>query len=430
MMCGAGKCSGPRLWKTKTIFPARQNGSVGRESITRATTRKRLKVMKRLLFFAGLLSILASCSKEPQEGPAQPETKALEVALNSFTYESLMTDLSERTSLGEVVLRDGDLTRSVSLTASDNLDPDQAGMLVFNSAAADSVDLTVSPGYVAVRMTVDGRQKAWIAYGDPETQEAVEDRYASLGAATKSGAAVMTRSAVAGGAMCLDLTAMAESMGSDYVLPDVEEVPDAVATKGFFSNLFKKVASLFKSAPKPAPKTPTIDIYLCKERGANPATHEMNWQVNDAISSLKDVQGNVKFNVHIVGCDFKGSNDADKDVTNFRNWVRNGSYRNTDGIFFLCRWGGWKGYLGMAYVGDYDVNNDRQAYGVSCTNAWNKYTMAHEMGHNFGAQHVKAKWYQLFVADLMSDSSFDWMGSGKHKDGKNREEIKRRLTLR
>ena len=386
--------------------------------------------MKRLLFFAGLLSILASCSKEPQEGPAQPETKALEVALNSFTYESLMTDLSERTSLGEVVLRDGDLTRSVSLTASDNLDPDQADALVFNSADADSVDLTVAATYVAVRMTVDGRQKAWIAYGDPETQEAVEERYASLGAATKSGAAVMTRSAVAGGAMCLDLTAMAESMGSDYVLPDVEEVPDAVATKGFFSNLFKKVASLFKSAPKPAPKTPTIDIYLCKERGANPATHEMNWQVNDAISSLKDVQGNVKFNVHIVGCDFKGSNDADKDVTNFRNWVRNGSYRNTDGIFFLCRWGGWKGYLGMAYVGDYDVNNDRQAYGVSCTNAWNKYTMAHEMGHNFGAQHVKAKWYQLFVADLMSDSSFDWMGSGKHKDGKNRDEIKRRLTLR
>lgn len=388
--------------------------------------------MKRLLFFAGLLSILASCSKEPQEGPAQPETKALEVALNSFTYESLMTDLSERTSLGEVVLRDGDLTRSVSLTASDNLDPDQAGMLVFNSAAADSVDLTVSPGYVAVRMTVDGRQKAWIAYGDPETQEAVEDRYASLGAATKSGAAVMTRSAVAGGAMCLDLTTMAESMGSNYVLPDVEEVPDAVATKGFFSNLFKKVTSVFKPAPKPAPKTPTIDIYLCKERGANPLTHEMNWQVNDAISSLKDVQGNVKFNVHIVGCDFEGSNDSSKDLTNFRSWVRNGLYRNTDGIFFLCRWGGWgSSVLGCAYVGDYDVNSDRQAYGVSCTNAWFKYTMAHEMGHNFGAQHVEMSWYDyLWNSDLMCPTDSGPFKTCKHKNAKNREEIKRRLTLR
>lgn len=388
--------------------------------------------MKRLLFFAGLLSILASCSKEPQEGPQQPETKALEVALNSFTYESLMTDLSERTSLDKVVLSDGELTRSVSLTASDNLDPDQADALVFNSADADSVDLTVAPGYVAIRMTVDGQQKAWIAYGDPETQEAVEQRYASLGAATKSGAAVMTRSAVAGGALCLDLTAMAESMGSDYVLSDVEDVQDAVATKGLFSNLFKKVVGVFKPAPKPAPKTPTIDIYLCKERGANPLTHEMNWQVNDAISSLKDVQSNVKFNVHIVSCDFKGSNDAAKDAANFRNWVQKGSFRNTDGIFVLCRWGGWGiSTLGYAYIGDYDVNNDRQSYAITCTNAWYKYCMAHEIGHNFGAEHVEMHWYDyLWNTDLMTPGDAGPFKTCKHKNAKNREEIKRRLTLR
>ncbi|BCG54350.1 M12 family metallo-peptidase [Alistipes indistinctus] len=388
--------------------------------------------MKRLLFFAGLLSILASCSKEPQEGPQQPETKALEVALNSFTYESLMTDLSERTSLDKVVLSDGELTRSVSLTASDNLDPDQADALVFNSADADSVDLTVAPGYVAIRMTVDGRQKAWIAYGDPETQEAVEQRYASLGAATKSGSAVMTRSAVAGGALCLDLTAMAESAGSDYVLPDVEDVQDAVATKGLFSNLFKKVVGVFKPAPKPAPKTPTIDIYLCKERGANPLTHEMNWQVNDAISSLKDVQSNVKFNVHIVNCDFKGSDNNQNDLANFRTWVQRNSYRNTNGVFVLCRWGGWSGgKLGCAYVGDYDVNNDRQSYAITCTNAWYKYCMAHEIGHNFGAEHVEMRWYDyLWNSDVMCPTDSGPFKTCKHKDAKNREEIKRRLTLR
>lgn len=388
--------------------------------------------MKRLLFFAGLLSILASCSKEPQEGPQQPETKALEVALNSFTYESLMTDLSERTSLDKVVLSDGELTRSVSLTASDNLDPDQADALVFNSADADSVDLTVAPGYVAIRMTVDGRQKAWIAYGDPEIQEAVEERYASLGAATKSGSAVMTRSAVAGGALCLDLTAMAESMGSDYVLSDVEDVQDAVATKGLFSNLFKKVVGVFKPAPKPAPKTPTIDIYLCKERGANPLTHEMNWQVNDAISSLKDVQSNVKFNVHIVSCDFKGSNDLHKDMDNFRNWAKKSSFRNTEGIFVLCRWGGWSGSKsGCAYCPDYDVNNDRQSYAITCTNAWYKYSMAHEIGHNFGAEHVEMHWYDyLWNSDVMCPTDSGPFKTCKHKNAKNREEIKRRLTLR
>lgn len=388
--------------------------------------------MKRLLFFAGLLSILASCSKEPQEGPAQPETKALEVALNSFTYESLMTDLSERTSLGEVVLRDGDLTRSVSLTASDNLDPDQAGMLVFNSAAADSVDLTVSPGYVAVRMTVDGRQKAWIAYGDPETQEAVEDRYASLGAATKSGAAVMTRSAVAGGAMCLDLTTMAESMGSDYVLPEVADMPENVATRGIFSSIWNKVVQIFKPTPKPAPKAPTIDIYLCKEKGASPMEHEMNWQVNDAIVSLKDVQSNVKFNVHIADSNFKGSDNSKEDLAEFRRWVWNSYGSSTDGIFVLCRWGGWdNNVLGRAYVGDYDVNNDRQSYAISCTNGWYSFCMAHEIGHNFGAQHVEMKWYDyLWNSDLMCPTDSGPFKTNKHKNAKNREEIKRRLTFR
>lgn len=388
--------------------------------------------MKRLLFFAGLLTILASCSKEPQEGPQQPETKALEVALNSFTYESLMNDLAERTSLDEVVLRDGELMRSVSLSASDNLDPDQAGVLVFNSADADSVDLTVSPGYVAVRMTVDGQQKAWIAYGDPETQEAVEERYASLGAATKSGASVMTRSAVAGGAMCLDLTAMAESMGGDYVLPDVEDIPEGVVTKGFFSNLWNKVVQVFKPTPAPAPKAPTIDIYLCKERGANPAEHEMNWQVNDAIVSLKDVQSNVKFNVHIVSCDFKGCNDSSKDLSNFRSWVQKSSYRNKDGIFVLCRWGGWgDNVLGRAYMWDYDVNYDRKAYAVSCTNAWFSFCMAHEIGHNFGADHVEMSWYDyLYNSDLMCPLDSGPFKTNKHKNSANRAEIKKHLTLR
>lgn len=385
---------------------------------------------KKLLVTALTAVLLGACSKEAPEGPTGgAENKPLEVALNSFTYGSLMTDLSERSSLGEVILRDGDLTRSVSLTASDNLDPDQADALVFTSAEADSVDLTVSPGYVAVRMTVGGRQKAWIAYDDPETQEAVEARYASLGAATKSGPAVMTRSAVDGGAFSLDLTAMAESLGGDYVLPEVDAVPEDVATRGLFSALWDKVKQVFKPAPASVVKTPTVDIYLCKERGSNPLTHEMNWQVNDAISSLKDVQNNVKFNVHIVGCDFHGGNISDNALPNFRNWVRKSSYRNTDGIYFLCRWGGWEdGTLGMAYRGDYDVNRDRQAYGISCTNAWNKYTMAHEMGHIFGAKHVSSPW--LVGSDVMIAISSDWLSSGKHKDSKNREEIKRRLTLR
>ena len=133
----------------------------------------------------------------------------------------------------------------------------------------------------------------------------------------------------------------------------------------------------------------------------------------------------------ILNCDFKGASDSNKALDDFRTWVNNSQYKNTNGIFILCRRGGWSdNTLGRAYLRDYNVNNDLKAYGISATNAWNKFTMAHEIGHIFGAEHVTPKWYQIFwTADLMSSKSYDWLGSGKHKDDANRKEIKKRLTL-
>lgn len=383
-----------------------------------------------------MAALLASCSKEPAEVPEGPASEPLEVNLTSFTYEGLMTELSERTSLDRVVLSDGIVTRTVSLTASDDLDPDQASVLVFNSAERDSVDLTVTPSYVAIRMSCEGRHRAWIAYGDPEMQAAVEDRYASLTVDTKSGTPVLTRSG-AGGALALDLTAMAEAMTAraeaseeGYVLPDVPEPAGEVATRSLFSNLFSTIVSTFRPATRAVVKTPTVNIYLLKEQGANPLTHEMNWQVNDAIKSVRDVESNVRFNVHIQNINYKGTSDANYTLTMFDYYVGL-KYRGVNGIFVLCRWGGWKNNtLGMSHIGAYAVDRQAPACVVSCTNSWNKHTMAHEIGHSLGAQHVKVPWYKLIGCDLMNAASSDWLSSGKHKDKGNRAVIKKALTPR
>lgn len=403
------------------------------------THLKTIRVMKKILFMASALALLASCSNTDDVPVPSPDQEPLTIDLKSMNYEGVMTLLSEQTSLKEVTFTDGGQTRTVSeLVASDNLDPDQAEALLFHSAnVEDSLDLTVTPEYVSVRMSVDGRQMAYMTFADANQQNEIIGLYEEVVPATRSGAPVVTRSA-SGESFSLDLTGVREAMQAKheaegtYALPEHElKYQASVVSRGWFSNLFKKVAAVFKPAPAPVVKTATIDIYLLRERGSNPVTHEMNWQVNDAISALKDVHGNVRFNVHIENCDFRGSNNSHTDLANFRKWVQNSRYKNTNGIFFLCRWGGWGDVLGRAYIGDYNVNNDLRAYGISATNAWNKFTMAHEMGHTFGAEHVSAKWYQVFwSADLMSSGSYDWLSSGKHKDGTNRDRIKSRLTLK
>ena len=392
--------------------------------------------MKRTLIFAAVLTMLAACSNEmelTETTAAKAEEKTV-IDLGAMTYEGVMETLASKTELNNVEFKDGALTRTTSLTASDATDPEQSGQLVFNSAAADSVELAVTPSYVSVRITVDGEMYAYLAYADDAEQAQVEQVYTANLPVTRAGEPPVAR--VAGGtALKMNLTRMHNGMETGATLQGSfeQEIANGDATtRGFFSNLWKKVTSVFKPAPAPVVKTPTIDIYMMKEKGANPATHEMNWQANDAISSLKDVQSNVKFNVHIVNCDFKGSNNSVNDLPNFRSWVQNSSYRNTDGVFVLCRWGGWSNnVLGRGYVDDYNVNNDRKSYCISSTSAWNKYCVAHEIGHNLGAQHVTSKWYQyLFASDVMGEQIYMWSSSGKHKDSANRNRIKENLTLR
>ncbi|WP_455592290.1 M12 family metallo-peptidase [Bacteroides sp.] len=395
--------------------------------------------MNKVFFLASALALLASCGNHDELAAPVPEQAPLSIDLLSMNYEGVMTLLSEQTSLKGVTFKDGDLTRTVGeLSALDNLDPDQAELLAFNSVnPSDSLDMSVTPDYVSVCMNRNGERIAYLTYADAARQNEIINLYEEVAPATRSGNPAVTRSAD-GGSFKVNLTEIAMAMEKKYEAEGTYELPEkelsyqepSAATRGLFSNLFKKVSSVFKAAPAPVVKTPTIDIYLLREKGSNPVTHEMNWQVNDAISALKDVQGNVKFNVHIANCDYRGSNDAGAALEGFTSWVKKSSYKNTNGIFILCRWGGWSHNLGMAWMNDYNVNNDLKAYGVSATNAWNKFTMAHEIGHIFGADHVSPKWYQVFwSADLMASSSYDWLSSGKHKDSGNRNVIKKNLTL-
>lgn len=397
--------------------------------------------MKKVFFLASALVVLAACSNDDELPAPSPEREPISIDLKSMNYESIMTLLSKQTSLKDVTFTDGATIRNISeLVASTNLDPRQAGVLIFNSAnTEDSLDLTISPEYVAVRMNVEGKQMAYMAFADQSQQNEITGLYEETIPATRSDKSVVTRSA-SGESFCLDLTTVREQMKAKYVAEGTYALPERelkyqtlAVTRSFISDMFQAIiAALYKDALTQAfAPTPTIDVYLLREKGANPVYHEMNWQVNDAINSLKNIQNKVNFNVHIENCNFSGTYDSNYDIDCFRTWIKKSKYANTNGIFILCRWGGWDNVLGRGELDSYNVNDDLKAYAISATNAWNKFTMAHEMGHIFGAQHVQTEWWQLFRGvDLMSATSYDWLSSGQHKDKNNRERIKENMTVK
>lgn len=392
--------------------------------------------MKKLFLLVGVIMALASCSKRAfDEQPVEPTVTTVEVDLNNFTYEELLNKLTAATDLEHVVLKDGDSSYTVSFGALTHIGSGDEPVLMLQADGSTSshfTDLNVSPQCIAIRHYNGDEAKAWVIYSDPEMQTAVEQCYGELNTFTKSGEPAVTPGVDGHTAMSFDLSSwgnLVATKGSGFEIPRDANIPELPETKASqYESTIEHLRA--KYIPQTKASYPTISIWMIKESGANPLYHEMQWQVGDAQHSLTDVQWRVYTEYYTRSSDFRGSSDAESDLYRFRDWVRNGTYKDTDGVFMLCRWGGWgSGVLGIAFVGDYNVNYDRQGYGLSCTTCWYKCNMAHEVGHIFGAEHVPMKWYDyLYNSDLMCPQTGGPGKNWRHTDQNNRNYVYESMT--
>ncbi|MEG1766545.1 MAG: hypothetical protein RR254_07785 [Muribaculaceae bacterium] len=377
--------------------------------------------MKKLLLLMisfVVLNCFSSCDNEKDNPNNYPKIK---VDLNTMNYQSLMELLSSKNSLHNIEFVDGKEVFHVDeLTASDITDPKQSKTLVFNSTA-DSLELMVSPAYATIRMLVDGQRLAYIAYADKVQQSEIVDFYNST-FPPADGEEPAVGSTNNGGFIRMDMSALEKQKqineNSMKAIPTVSHQGLGVTS----SDLFNKIVSSFAPTQIQTPKTPFIDIYMLREKGANPIMHEIYWQVNDMIYSLHDVQNNVIFRISVLDTDYAGEAGLQATYTGFEKWVKASKYKDSEGIFYLCRWGTWNNYIGTC-GGEYDVNGNKQVYGITGTSSMYRYFFAHLVGLNFGAKIIRNEVHDLMVEN---QSYVSW----KHNNQANRKAIYDRLTYK
>jgi hypothetical protein len=232
---------------------------------------------------------------------------------------------------------------------------------------------------------------------------------------TKAGQNVLTRAGSDGG-LKLNITRAASLLPQpDY---NLNENDARVVEKVLPSDTIPLTKA---SAPK------IVCIFLLKEKGSNTMSHEITWQISDAVTSVRRIAPDVQLKFVVDYCDFKGTSDSSIDLDRFTDWkIANPKYKdNQKDVFFLIRWGIWKNLIaGCAWMDTYSLKSKSNTYatGISATSCFFELTLAHELGHIFGADHTKRMY---FSTDLMSYSLFK---TNKHYDKKNIAIIKSNLS--
>jgi fragilysin len=367
--------------------------------------------MKKVAFLFILSLLLFSCNNENIKEDSSNATTGAAIDLDNLNY-STVSGLLKKVSGKEdlTVIKDGK-NHQVSI----DLSPDSIkgeDVKLFEGNPEDSISLALSPDYVTVVIHIDGNQYNYVDYKDTVKMKEVNALYkkqlSSLGRGEDSS---MIRSTGKRG-LGLNVTKL-QNLYPEKKCVSPEFTKSQLAEVEAERSISLRSASDIRNG--------VVTVYILKEKGSNPIAHEITWQINNASSSIRDVNSRITFNFVIESCDYSGGEAADASLQGFRNWVQTSSKYKGDGgdIFFLVRWGGWNSsILGRSYVNTYNVRraSNSYAYGISCTTAWYPTVLSHEMGHIFGAVHVSS------IFDLMYPSCH-WFIRNKHSNSTNRSVI-------
>lgn len=378
-----------------------------------------------------LAGTLYSCQQEEDWAAGADATSPRELNLEDFSYSDVQSLFAGNKTVGNIRFVDGGIVKKVSNleknTSFEMLEEDGApsSTYFYSGAEKDSVEVVIGKEYASIRMTVNGKQLGYVSYANADVLEAAVADIAQNATTRSAGDALLTRS-VSNTSFKMDLTEMAKSapeVKEDEPV-EIEDSPEdadaspAVQTRAAYYTQW--------------PRGKTLTIHLVRDAGNMPWEHELNWQVNDMITSIKDVRGDLNIKVWRSSTGYWASARYDALLSHFKKYCESSSfpYREASGhdIIVLVRQKSYAGYyLGQAYTNGYKLSryNNPWAYGIAATTAFYPKTLAHEVGHILGGNHVSARpWWQFWLYDdvMVPVNNSTNMGN-KHLNSGNRNRI-------
>lgn len=373
---------------------------------------------KNLLLVLGLASLLVACSNE-DDLVTDSMVSSPEISLNlqSMDYDDLAGILSGISNSSQAVkLENGPDKWTVNLKNKPEIKVNECGHNVdfFSGRSTDSINCILSPNYATLRLHRNGEAVSYVAYKDDKEMMKVANYYL-----TQYLPDIATRSKTIDEIVtCQSTNTRSGGIGVANVRINITKaiannpVKESLCNDCLHPTQKKSDATENLISPLSEEWDPTLEFMLIKERDGNCLDHEITWQIESTTTSLEFLinSGFVSPQYIIKDCSYQTTNEwGNFVIEHFQKFLRKWDEVSGQGekTYILIRNGDWDdgNYVGMANLGmihHAKPYSNFEVGAVSSISSLHPHTLAHEIGHLFGAEHISYNNKDLMYPHVVS----------------------------